>query len=82
MPIWKINLVIMVSTFIASVVLTVLQSLVLGRLIKNMENGKGFSDNWAYVSNVIDVLLTINNEIVAVSLVMVIPIFILGLLFR
>ena len=82
MPIWKINLVITVSTFIASVVLTALQSLVLGRLLKNMKAGKGFSDNWVYLSNVIDVLLTVNNEIVAVSLVMVIPIFILGLLFR
>ena len=82
MPIWKINLVILVSTFMVSVVFTVIQTLILGRIIKKIESGNGFSDNLAHLSNVIDVIITINNDIAAVSLVMVIPIFILGLLLR
>lgn len=82
MSIWKINLIIMFSTFIATIVFTVLQALVLNKLVKNMENGKGFSENWLNLSRVMNTMIEINTNIVAVSIVMVIPIFIIGLLIR
>ena len=82
MNIWKINLIIMFSTFMATVVFTVLQALVLNKLVKNMENGKGFSENWLVLANVMNTMIEINTNIVAVSIVMAIPIFIIGLLIR
>ena len=82
MSIWKINLIIMFSTFIATIVFTVLQALVLNKLVKNMENGKGFSENWLALASVMNAMIKINTNIVAVSIVMTIPIFIIGLLIR
>ena len=82
MSIWKINLIIMFSTFIATIVFTVLQALVLNKLVKNMENGKGFSENWLVLANAMNTMIEINTYMVAVSIVMVIPIFIIGLLIR
>lgn len=82
MSIWKINLIIMLSTFIATVVFTVLQALVLNKLVKNMKNGKGFSENWLALASAMNTMIEISTNMVAISLVMVIPIFIIGLLFR
>lgn len=82
MNIWKINLIIMFSTFMATVVFTVLQALVLNKLVKNMENGKGFSENWLAVASAMNTIIEINTNIVAISIVMAIPLFIIGLFIR
>lgn len=82
MPIWKINLIIMLSAFIATVVFTVLQELVLNKLVKNMENGKGFSENWLALANAMNTIIEISTNMVAISVVIAIPIFIIGLLIR
>lgn len=82
MNIWKINLIIMFSTFMATVVFTVLQALVLNKLVKNMENGKGFSENWLAVASAMNTIIEINTNIVAISIVMAIPLFLIGLFIR